>query len=102
MSISGSTRTSVWTVEPGTAQRLRGARVLAGMAISLTRACSTLTSSVVTLTLAANAWGQAAITASVANGYVRFEPTGAASCYAVAVDNGTNAGRFIEAVEYAP
>lgn len=59
-------------------------------------------SSVVTFSLAANAWGQAAITAPVANGYVRFEPTGAASCYAVAVDNGTNAGRFIEAVEYTP
>ena len=54
------------------------------------------------LNLAANAWGQAPVTAVVSGGYVRFEPTEAAVCYAVVVDNGTNDGRFISAAEYRP
>jgi hypothetical protein len=56
----------------------------------------------VTLSLPANAWGQAGLDAQVDGGYVRFSPTGAASCYAVVVNNGTNDGRFVPAVEYAP
>jgi hypothetical protein len=56
----------------------------------------------VSLALPANAWGQASLDARVDGGYVRFTPTGAASCYAVVVNNGTNDGRFVPAVEYAP
>jgi hypothetical protein len=51
--------------------------------------------------LAANGWKQAALSGSVAGGFVRFEPHGPASCYAVVVDNGTNDGRFVAAVEYS-
>lgn len=55
-----------------------------------------------TLTLPANAWGQTGITAIVSNGYVQFDPSDAAVCYAVIVDNTTSDGRFVSAVEYKP
>lgn len=54
------------------------------------------------MALAANAWGQAGVPQSVTGGYVRFEPQDNAVCYAVVVNNQTNDGRFIQAVEYAP
>jgi hypothetical protein len=54
------------------------------------------------LNLPANAWGQAGVGAVVSNGYVRFEPDGAAVCYAVIVDNSTADGRFISAAEFQP
>ena len=56
----------------------------------------------VTLNLAANAWGQTAVTTIVSGGYVQFDPTDSAVCYAVVVDNATNDGRFISAAEYKP
>jgi hypothetical protein len=56
----------------------------------------------VTLNLAANAWGQTAVSTIVSGGFVQFDPTDAAVCYAVVVDNGTNDGRFISAAEYKP
>lgn len=56
----------------------------------------------VNLNLPANAWGQTAITAVVSGGYVRFEPAEPASCYAVVVNNATNDGRLIPAVEFEP
>jgi hypothetical protein len=55
-----------------------------------------------TLNLAANSWGQTAITAIVSGGYVQFDPQEAAVCYAVVIDNATNDGRFISAAEYKP
>lgn len=55
-----------------------------------------------TLNLAANAWGQTAITTIVSGGYIVFEPEDNAVCYAVVVDNTTNDGRFISAAEYKP
>ena len=55
-----------------------------------------------TLTLPANAWGQTGISAIVTNGYVQFDPSDAAVCYAVIVDNTTSDGRFVSAVEYKP
>jgi len=58
--------------------------------------------STVTLNLAANAWGQAAITSTVTNGYVKFKPSEPAACYAVVVDNATADGRLIPAVEFEP
>jgi hypothetical protein len=56
----------------------------------------------VTLNLAANGWGQTAVTSIVSNGNIQFDPTDSAVCYAVVVDNATNDGRFISAAEYKP
>jgi len=56
----------------------------------------------VTLNLAANGWRQTAVTPIVSGGYVQFDPTDSAVCYAVVVDNATNDGRFISAAEYKP
>ena len=56
----------------------------------------------VNLSLAANGWGQTAVTSVVNGGYVQFDPTDAAVCYAVVVDNVTNDGRVISAAEYRP
>lgn len=55
-----------------------------------------------TLSLPANAWAQGAISQVVSDGYVRFEPSDSAVCYAVVVSNSTNDGRFIPATEYTP
>lgn len=55
-----------------------------------------------TLNLAANAWAQGPVSAVVSDGYVRFEPSDSAVCYAVVVSNTTNDGRFIPATEYTP
>lgn len=56
----------------------------------------------VTLNLAPNAWGQTAVNTVVSGGYVQFDPSDSAVCYAVVVDNSTNDGRFISAAEYRP
>jgi hypothetical protein len=56
----------------------------------------------VDLNLAANGWGQTPVNAIVGGGYIEFVPEEAAVCYAVVVDNGTNDGRFVPAVEYRP
>ena len=56
----------------------------------------------VTLNLAANGWRQTAVSSIVSGGYVQFDPTDSAVCYAVVVDNSTNDGRFISAAEYKP
>lgn len=56
----------------------------------------------VTLNLPANGWGQTAVPHVVSDGFVRFEPSEAAVCYAVVVANTTNDGRFISATEYQP
>ncbi len=61
-----------------------------------------LTIGSVTLNLPANAWGQTAVTSIVSNGYVQFDPTDSAVCYAVVVDNATSDGRFMSAAEYRP
>ncbi len=55
-----------------------------------------------TLNLPGNAWGQTGISSVVTNGYVQFDPSDAAVCYAVIVDNTTSDGRFVSAVEYKP
>lgn len=56
----------------------------------------------VTLNLAANGWRQAAVNTIVSAGYVQFDPSDSAVCYAVVIDNSTNDGRFISAAEYKP
>jgi hypothetical protein len=54
------------------------------------------------LQLGPNTLGQKAVNAAVSGGYVRFDPSGPASCYAVVANNSTNDARFIPAVEYTP
>jgi hypothetical protein len=61
-----------------------------------------MTIGTVTLNLAANAWGQTALSTIIHDGYIRFTPSDAAVCYAVVVDNFTNDGRFIPAAEFRP
>jgi hypothetical protein len=55
-----------------------------------------------TMTLPPNAWFQTAVTSVVSGGYIQFDPTEAAVCYAVVVDNSTNDGHFVSAAEYKP
>jgi hypothetical protein len=69
---------------------------------SVRDASGTMTLGTVTLNLAPHAWGQTALSAIVSGGYVEFEPSDTAVCYAVVVDNSTNDGRFISAAEYRP
>jgi hypothetical protein len=45
---------------------------------------------------------QKAVNAAVSGGYVRFDPSAPASCYAVVANNTTNDARFISAVEFTP
>jgi hypothetical protein len=54
------------------------------------------------LNLAANGWFQTSVTTIVSGGIVRFEPSDAAVCYAVVVDNTTQDGRVLSASEYQP
>ena len=54
------------------------------------------------LNLLPNAWGQTTITSVVSNGMVKFEPSEAAVCYAVVVNNGTNDGHLVPSAEYRP
>jgi hypothetical protein len=56
----------------------------------------------VNLILAPNAWGQTGLGSIVTNGYVQFDPSDSAVCYAVVVDNSTSDGKFVPAVEYTP
>jgi len=45
---------------------------------------------------------QRAVTAAVSGGYVRFDPSLPATCYAVVANNTTNDARLVLAVEYTP
>ncbi|MCU1246065.1 MAG: hypothetical protein JWN02_1975 [Acidobacteria bacterium] len=56
----------------------------------------------VELNLPAGGWGQTALTSIVSGGYIQFDPSDSAVCYAVVLDNGTNDGRFVSAAEYQP
>jgi len=54
-----------------------------------------------TLTLAPDAWNQVVVPNSVSGGFIEFTPTLPAFCYAVVVNNTSNDGDFIQAVEVA-
>ena len=54
------------------------------------------------LQLLPNSLGQKAVSGAVTGGYVRFDPSGPASCYAVVANNTTNDARFVAAVEFTP
>ena len=53
-------------------------------------------------TLPPNAWAQTGVGSVVSNGYLQFDPSEAAVCYASIVDNTSNDARFVSAVEYKP
>lgn len=52
-----------------------------------------------TLTLAPDAWNQVAVPNNVSGGFIEFTPTLPAFCYAVVVNNTSNDGDFVQAVE---
>jgi hypothetical protein len=56
----------------------------------------------VEMNLPPNGWGQTGLTAVVSDGFVQFDPSEAAVCYAVVVNNASNDARFVPATEYAP
>jgi len=56
----------------------------------------------VQLQIGPNTLAQRALTTAVSGGYVRFDPSQPASCYAVVANNTTNDARFIPAVEFTP
>ena len=94
VTVSASTRTNVGCFnQSGSANNVTAA---------VLDATGTLTLGTVTLDLAANAWTQTAVNTIVNGGYIRFDPSDAAVCYAVVVDNTTNDGRFIAAAEFEP
>ena len=57
---------------------------------------------IVTLTVAGSSWIQTSLPNAVAGGYIRWKPTSPAYCYAVVVNNTSNDGTFIPAVNYTP
>lgn len=94
ITVNANTRTNVGCFNQSAAANLVRATVL--------DSTGTQTLGSVDLNLAANGWGQTALSTIVSGGIVRFEPAGDAVCYAVVVDNGTHDGRFIAAAEYQP
>lgn len=94
ISVGSTTRTNVGCFNQSAAAN--------SITASVKDASGTMTLGSVTLNLAAHAWGQTAVSTIVSGGYVEFEPSDAAVCYAVVVDNTTNDGRFIPAAEYRP
>ncbi|HUP61705.1 MAG TPA: hypothetical protein VNA69_14940 [Thermoanaerobaculia bacterium] len=61
-----------------------------------------LTLGTINLSLPANAWAQTSVGTVVSDGVVQFDPSEAAVCYAVVVNNLTNDGRYVSAAEYTP
>ena len=56
----------------------------------------------VTMTVGGGSWTQVNLPNSVSGGYIRWRPVSAAYCYAVVVNNTSNDGTFIPAVNYVP
>ncbi|MSO24142.1 MAG: hypothetical protein EXQ58_13050 [Acidobacteria bacterium] len=54
------------------------------------------------LTLGGGSWTQVSLPNSVSGGYIRWRQVSAAYCYAVVVNNTSNDGTFIPAVNYVP
>ena len=93
VTVSAATRTNVGCFNQSDANNHIVARVFDKTSVALGS---------VELNLPPHAWNQTAMLINVDNGYVRFEPTEAAVCYAVVVDNSTADGRFITGAEYTP
>jgi hypothetical protein len=56
----------------------------------------------IVLTVGGGSWTQVSLPNSVSGGYVRWRPVSAAYCYAVVVNNTSNDGTFVPAVNYVP
>ena len=56
----------------------------------------------VSLTVGGGSWTQVSLANTVSGGYIRWRPATAAYCYAVVVNNTSNDGTFIPAVNYVP
>lgn len=56
----------------------------------------------VSLTVGGGSWTQVSLPNAVSGGYIRWRPASAAYCYAVVVNNTSNDGTFIPAVNYVP
>jgi hypothetical protein len=56
----------------------------------------------VVLTVGGGSWTQVGLATPVTGGYIRWRPVSAAYCYAVVVNNTSNDGTFIPAINYVP
>ncbi len=56
----------------------------------------------ITLTVGGGSWTQVSLPNAVSGGYIRWRPISSAYCYAVVVNNTSNDGSFIPAVNYVP
>jgi hypothetical protein len=56
----------------------------------------------VVLTVGGGSWIQVSLPNAVSGGYIRWRPVSAAYCYAVVVNNASNDGTFVPAVNYVP
>jgi len=56
----------------------------------------------IVLTIGGGSWTQVGLPNGVTGGYIRWRPVSAAYCYAVVVNNTSNDGTFIPAVNYLP
>jgi len=56
----------------------------------------------VSLTVGSGSWTQVSLPNAVSGGYIRWRPANAAYCYAVVVNNTSNDGTFVPAVNYVP
>lgn len=54
------------------------------------------------MTLTGGTWNQVPLPTFVTGGYIRWKPNSSAYCYAVVVNNASNDGTFISAVNYVP
>ncbi len=93
VTVDASTRTNIGCFNESTVSNFVSATIFDGAGTQVGR---------MELPLSGNAWGQRAVNVNVSGGYIQFDPTAAASCYAVVVSNSTNDGRFVPAVEYTP
>ena len=62
----------------------------------------TLVLGTVNFTLPANGWGQTSVPTVVSDGFIQFDPSEIAVCYASVVNNATNDARFVSASEFEP
>lgn len=94
VTVDSNTRTNVGCFNQGTTTNTITATVH--------DATGQTTAGTVTLVLPPNAWGQTAVTSTVSDGSVQFDPTDNAVCYAVIVQNATNDAHLVMASEYQP
>jgi hypothetical protein len=93
VTVDGTTRTNIGCFNQSASENVVRATVMSKTG---------QTAGTVELKLPGNAWAQTAVNNQITDGYVVFDPSEAAVCYAVVITNSTNDGRFITATEYRP